>query len=306
MKAAEQQENTRCFRIQAVDGKGLGVIAERQLQPGDLIVSETPVFKYQGGDPNWKTQLQEQFDALSVSEQESVLTLHDAFARAPEEKSLAGILRTNCFMEGVGSVNGVLCPIAGRFNHSCVPNCEQSWDDTTGMLHIYAGRQIEPGTELCVHYIDVQDTLTMRHKLLEPYSFVCRCAACSDSSGESDRRRQRLKELIPEVAEVGASDPDQALQLVNEVLALYDAEDIHINSLRKFACFYAFQLALCLRDRPQATRWIQWAYGYSRYCHGSVHAETLKMLGYVQDPLSHPAACSFFDEEDKGDLQVDL
>ena len=45
-----------------------------------------------------------------------------------------GILQTNGFSRGASeSSDGLLvCPTLARLNHSCSPNCQQSWDEQSG------------------------------------------------------------------------------------------------------------------------------------------------------------------------------
>lgn len=218
------------------------------------------------------------------------MALHDAFAGSGGEKTLADIFRSNCIQRGDSSPDGVLCETASRFNRSCVPNCEKSWDENKEVLQIFACTSVSAGQELCVHYVDLQAPAAARQQGLEPFGFICGCPACRPGSEEGDRRRQRLQELVPQVVPVSEEDPWTALSMISEALRLYDEEDIHLKSLRKFACYFAFQLSLSLGDLSRARNWVDQAYEYSKLCHGPDHATTLCLGRYAEDPCSHPAA----------------
>jgi hypothetical protein len=73
------------------------------------------------------------------------------------------------------------------------------------------------------------------------------------------------------------------------MLLLYDQEGIDLNTLRKQACYYAFQLALNAGPAVWASGWAKRAYRYSERACGEHHPETAWLLGYARDPHSHPA-----------------
>ncbi|RNF25779.1 SET and MYND domain-containing protein [Trypanosoma conorhini] len=70
------------------------------------------------------------------------------------------------------------------FNHSCDPNLQVVHSDAGDeMLSVVALRDIEPGEELCISYID--ETLSYperQQELYEHYLFTCRCPTCERES----------------------------------------------------------------------------------------------------------------------------
>lgn len=68
-------------------------------------------------------------------------------ADVEESKTVAGIVRTNNYPRAINSDDGVLCLAFSRFNHSCQPNCEQSWDEDAFQLQAYACTFIAAGEE---------------------------------------------------------------------------------------------------------------------------------------------------------------
>lgn len=242
---------------------------------------EAPTLTFSGTDPDWVASLQNQLDMLPATRRSAVMALHDAWAgKGP--KTVEGIVRTNCFMRGVGCSDGVLCEEASRLNHSCSPNCEPSWDEQAGELQVRTSRDITPGEELSIFYIDVRATRAERAERLREFGFVCRCADCLTEHNDGDDRRQRLAELVRETGRRGEEEPQEALWMVCEALRLYDQEGIHVNTFRKQACFYAHQLCKRLGEAAAARLWIERASNYSERCHGLQHPETHRMRAALE------------------------
>ncbi|CAK0820860.1 unnamed protein product [Prorocentrum cordatum] len=282
-----------CFEIVNIAGAGLGAIATRDIACGELVVAETPTMMLQAGEFSVQTaKFNAQFNNLSRAQKRAVLRLSDCWRMAGKRRSLEGILRTNGMGCSSDSDDGVLCLEISRFNHSCAPNCEQSWDGTALQERVHACSAIQAGQELCLSYIDVRAPRAERaHRLREGYRFNCRCAACSETacSRASDARRASLQQLGRDLPMVGARDPAAGIKVVSDMLLLYDQEGIDLHTLRKQACYYAFQLALHAGPAAWASGWAEQAYRHSRLCCGEHHPETVWLLGYARDPHSHPA-----------------
>ena len=82
------------YRIAPIPGKGLGLIATRQISRGELIVEESPVLMERQGFMGF-SQIQEQFDQLEASVQDQIMDLHDKNAPDGNGKTLLGVFRTN-------------------------------------------------------------------------------------------------------------------------------------------------------------------------------------------------------------------
>ncbi|KAG1733320.1 hypothetical protein EDB19DRAFT_1911672 [Suillus lakei] len=66
---------------------------------------------------------------------------------------------------------------ASYFNHSCCPNVEKTRVGRT--MHFTTSRSVEIGEELCISYIDINQTITQRRQDLEDsWFFKCRCQRC--------------------------------------------------------------------------------------------------------------------------------
>jgi hypothetical protein len=64
-------------------------------------------------------------------------------------------------------------------NHSCSPNAQAAGDFSGGM-HVIAAKDISPGEEIVISYIDETADYEDRQAMLEDYGFMCKCTKCSD------------------------------------------------------------------------------------------------------------------------------
>jgi len=271
------------FRIEPVEGKGLGVIAERSIACGELIFAEVPALVFSSGDTS--AFKQQQFDALPHHLQDAVMGLHDNVAATKAETTLEGIIRTNSYACDSDDFDMVVCPTISRFNHSCAPNCELSWDDELKEEHVYAATSIEPGEELCTYFVDVVAPAADRQRdTWQRQGFECRCWLCSQGPNPvSDQRRCQLQQLEEQLAMEGADDPERGLEMIRDLLLLYDAEGIHLQSLRRQVCFNASQLLMMLGDVEGASRWAKQAYWFSVRCQGPNHTETRTLVRHIRE-----------------------
>lgn len=279
---ALRAERQGCFRIGPVAGTDLGVIATRDIACGELVVAEAPAIAVRNEDDS--ESVQRQFESLPDARREAVMGLHDHFAEGGV-KTLEGIIRTSCYAcEGDACDVGLFLQIS-RFNHSCAPNCEHCWDEAAFEKRVFASTAIREGEELCIYYIDVIAPRRQRAATLrEMHSFTCKCSACSTSSVTSDKLRSRMRRLERDVEDVGMERPKVGLRMVSELLDLYDQEGVCLTSLRRAACFSAFQLSVLSGKMSDAQVWIERSCEYSKWCAGPQHAETLALVGYARDP----------------------
>jgi SET domain len=87
----------------------------------------------------------------------------------------------------LSSISGIgLYALAAAINHSCNPNCCQTFDlSTSAAVSIRALRNIEKGEEITIAYIDVgKPTWWRRKELQKAYGFLCSCNRCHSSSSD--------------------------------------------------------------------------------------------------------------------------
>mmetsp|Transcript_84498 Transcript_84498/g.149561 ORF Transcript_84498/g.149561 Transcript_84498/m.149561 type:complete len:365 (-) Transcript_84498:69-1163(-) len=276
------------FEVKEIEGKGLGAFATKDFEPGDLVLAEYPIIPVrtnEGGDA-WNEELHRQYDQLTPEAKAEVFKLHDTCIQKPE-KSLEGILFTNCISRDSGARFDVaLCLLVSRFNHSCSPNLEQSWDEGTGQAYLVAAEPIKAGDELFTYYVDLRlDQKERRQRLRESYGFE----STEHYPPESDQRRTEMKSLDDQIIRVQMNNPEKGLRLVKKLMKLYDEEGLHMYSWRKRNCLHAVQFCLKRRDTAGAMRWAKKGLRFSRLAHGDAHADTKTLLQLSKDPSTHPA-----------------
>lgn len=77
-----------------------------------------------------------------------------------------------------------------KINHSCFPNAECRFPHSNHHLQLMAIRDIEPGHEICISYLDECALERSRHSrqkiLVENYLFYCNCEKCEDQINDPD------------------------------------------------------------------------------------------------------------------------
>ena len=132
------------FTIQpAAFQKGKGAFASRNIQTGDLILSERPIFCHPTHKPQTELVCLLYLEAavldLSPAHLDSFLSLknsHDKCSCVHSHYPLLGISATNAF--SVPDDNSGIFLKASRFNHSCSPNATFAFDSDAGELQIHS------------------------------------------------------------------------------------------------------------------------------------------------------------------------
>ncbi|XP_031842726.1 SET and MYND domain containing, class 5 [Nomia melanderi] len=80
--------------------------------------------------------------------------------------------------------------IQSAVNHSCVPNAIVEFPYSNNVLALKAIRDIQPGEEICINYLDECDVERSRHSrqkaLRSLYLFNCRCDKCLSQANDPD------------------------------------------------------------------------------------------------------------------------
>jgi hypothetical protein len=216
------------YSIRHIDGKGLGFVAVKELSPGDRVLEENPIIRFNARKVRDLCYVRSLFTHLSQDELRLVRRLYNAF---PEEGDFdVGILRTNCYGLGVDGKQSGLFLSLSRMNHSCQPNCERTWDSIRETETLYALQYIKPGEELMVWYDDMTE-LTREERqstLSERWRFECACECCS-LTGEAQRQSDQRREFICNFynrATAGVMSPTPLFELAKIVLEHLDIEEL--------------------------------------------------------------------------------
>ncbi|KAI1360291.1 hypothetical protein F5Y08DRAFT_52590 [Xylaria arbuscula] len=213
-----------------IPGKGRGLVATKTIKTGRKLIARTPALvvnseaikKLHRDDLDGL--LSRAVDSLPSVHRDEILQLstHDS-ARTHEEK-VGKIFRTNSFSTGYhdGKSNfRSLFTTVSRINHSCCPNCAYYFDSDTFSQHVVAVRDIQPGEELSIAYIDPILPKSERTKRLKSWGFECSCERCSANvtqTAESDENIaevHRLWKQLDDYSALSRATPEMAERLIS-------------------------------------------------------------------------------------------
>ncbi|CAO1613572.1 unnamed protein product [Jaminaea pallidilutea] len=183
---------SRMLWSRRVTEKDIGGIAYQDLQ------SRVSASAHAKEDEKREAQLFERF--VAAGEEQDVPLSIEALQRLGLQTGLEQVLTkslSNAFQLSTGMLDDVgmcISPGLSMLNHSCVPNTAQVFPlgpqaPGTQAMALVAIRDIKPGEELTVTYIDTAMPRSRRQAvLLEEYGFACDCEGCSTSSTVLDPR----------------------------------------------------------------------------------------------------------------------
>jgi len=222
------------FRLEEVPGKGIGCLANQDIEKGALVLRETPQFSmtHSTCDSQEADNIINAFKKMSTAEQEAYMKLHDGFdqdksnwttqkkwiyqrfEKAINEKESLDISKAKALKVGTILLSNsisyknrlVVAIMSSRFNHSCSPNAYTFQNVDTGTRDTRAVKNIKQGEEISVSYISLMETVSNRRVLLkEWYNFDCRCEACEapeEDSKKEDVKIERYKLLEKQAQEI--------------------------------------------------------------------------------------------------------
>ena len=220
------------FKIDKIDGKGLGWIALREIKASTLIYKEKPQFVTPSDSDSSvsASDLMMSFYAMTENDQKEFLELHNGYLDLnslddfdkkwyfdckntfegiegvpSSEKNLAlkvmCIQSTNGFKGRFKAEGGVGIKIS-RINHSCCPN-SQHFEEGDEM-EIRAMTKILKGQEITISYLEPMKNFKERQEFCLKQGFVCSCEVCQDEEINKDdetyQKFQNLKEEAESIA----------------------------------------------------------------------------------------------------------
>ena len=183
------------FRIAQIPGKGMGVIAARDICAGERVMSEAPLAQWAVAPNATTAEKIESFARMQATLDPESIKAILALSQDPmhgAEPTLLGTWMTNGLPISYDSGAAGRTKAAAvfnnvcRINHSCGPNCHEEWNAALGMATIHAIHDVPEGAELCISY-------------LENSGDVCTCERCEltgDALGMSEVRQRTLRTLL--------------------------------------------------------------------------------------------------------------
>ncbi|EGG04480.1 uncharacterized protein MELLADRAFT_108480 [Melampsora larici-populina 98AG31] len=217
--------------------RGYGLIATRQILPGELLLKEKPIFKLNSkirSIEDYETNLNSILKKLDGEDRNRFLSLSNPW----QNQSLSNIsnyiriLQTNAI--SIGSNQLAIFPSLSRINHGCAgaSNSVYNWREKEGVEVVHATKLIEVGEEILISYWDSKRSRSDRQDYLKSnYGFQCTCQTCSlteEESIQSDQRFLKINQLKAKLSDwsnrlIGGFE---AVRLIEEAVQLMKLQNM--------------------------------------------------------------------------------
>ncbi|KAK0654959.1 hypothetical protein B0T16DRAFT_486650 [Cercophora newfieldiana] len=284
------------YHIQPLPGKGQGMVATAKIPKGTRILCESPTVKMPGnprdsaGAALLNTIIAQQLASLPIQARTRFHALHNKWGS--EFPAAVGIAKTNALPLGHNSREAGIFLEASRINHSCRNNAENTWNHRLDKLTIHAIRDIEPGEEITISYVDGFLRYDERHaRLHSAFGFRCVCERCAATPAERKKSDERLRRLVSLEEEIGdgmgiVMTPVSCLRKTHEMLNLLGQEGIGGSTIPR-VYYDAFQVAIANGDQARAkvlaVRW----YESRVMVEGADSEDAVKAKALMERPSSH-------------------
>ncbi len=290
------------YEMRELPGKGMGLIATAHIRRGEPIMANTAslMIDYRAftelTKPQYKALQAHAVDNLPAAHRALVLNLSThSSSPLPHIERVDRIAATNCFDidpddSDTDQHNSffVLFPSIARINHECRPNAEYVYDAATLSQAVNAARDILPGEELSLSYINPLMPRAQRlAKLKRNWGFDCGCASCTLSRArgeESDARIAQIGKLNDELRDWG-KDSRACPEMAELLVSLYDMENLWT------AMHEAYTLAAlefnAVGEPWTAVKYARMAVEYGVPMVGEGDDDMGEMAKLAEDPWSH-------------------
>ncbi|KAI1133680.1 hypothetical protein F5Y10DRAFT_3446 [Nemania abortiva] len=217
-------------RIVEIPGKGRGLVATRAIRRGERIMAARPALLAHR-DAFMDLPLEDIYSLMDMAvnslpkpRKESYL----AQAGTMGGHKITDILFTNSFQVALGDHDGFYYgnfPDVSIFNHDCRPNLAFFIDQNL-THYTHAVRDIKPGEELTISYLDGLQVRSIRQERMQnSLGFSCGCSHCTLPKKESDASDDRLlaiSQIEKELSDFNGKTPSSVT--IEEYVSLYRKE----------------------------------------------------------------------------------
>ncbi|KAF2727663.1 SET domain-containing protein [Polyplosphaeria fusca] len=175
--------NSRAWYTDQLPGKGVGMLASKNLKFHDRVTAYTPALIAHLED-ELSTAEREKFFRIAVYQlpdatREAYLQL--AYVYGHKAIRVQDIVKANTFQLNVGGQNHLaVFPETSRLNHACASNAQYYLDPSLLTHFVHVTRPIVRGEEITISYTSPLEPTHIRKQHLENgFHFVCTCPRCS-------------------------------------------------------------------------------------------------------------------------------
>lgn len=286
--AAERNTSGPPFEVIDIPDKGRGLVANRDIAVGSLILCEHPLvtlFEQSIDHAELERRITEQLVSLSTQSRNHYMTLCNIVSSV---SSVIGIFLTNALPCGpTAEDTGCVCPTASFINHSCLANSFPHWDHELKLMSIYTIRPIMRGEEITLCYADGTSEERQAY-LMANFRFDCRCTLYeSDTLRASNNRRRRIQELDIDRRDY-YGDYHQLLCDARSILNLLSIEYNGFTSVQEYIQYsQTFQLAVAYGDQARASVFARRAFTARSVYGGPNSVEAQELLSFANMPARH-------------------
>ncbi|KAH9899047.1 SET domain-containing protein [Xylariomycetidae sp. FL2044] len=272
------------YEIREIEDKGLGVVANRSIERGEIVMIRYPVLLRKMDLSLWSTH-----DRLQLLHRAAIqLPPNDGSQMLTLAKSKGGyivddIINTNSFgvlLDGVDH-QGLYVEVS-RINHACRPNMFSRFSATSLAMEVVAYRDVEKGEELTFSYTPLNLLSHQRRPMIEGWGFNCTCSLCSSPKDLdiSDRQRNRIQKLLVELDQPEIRTHEKVHERIVEITELCVREGI----TAQLGDFYNIisDIYLDMGDVGLARKYGEMAVKELRYYAGYDHERTEKAMLFLE------------------------
>ena len=218
------------FTLSEVQGKGMGWVSTRPIQPQTIILDEEPILTI-CKQPS-PTEIATKLGKLGSSQYRKWREI------CSEQDPSEIVLKYGLGLSGEIQESLGIFEHCSRLNHSCRPNAVAAWGD--GSMCIQAIDVIDVGSEITISYLTCPNGILPfreRQKMLASWGvvgFQCNCVLCSQPFGYrqlSDERRMNIMNLRSKILSSRYGQGKEEDVLVIDLISCCDEELIPLISL---------------------------------------------------------------------------
>lgn len=287
LKANLPVESIALLTVKALPSKGRALVALTDLAPGTRLLVESPLLTAPRSlsPPALESYIRVAIKDLSKKQQRQYLSLQNNWAG---QYPFGGIIPSNAYPCGSDADVSAVYPTICLLNHSCMPNCQHTWNSEKKVQTVYTIRPIKKGEELTVSY-EVSGPAADRIALLEKsFGFRCACEICNLPSEEqimSDTRQLAIQRLDERLSRLHSRHPLSALHDCHLLLQILRAEYAGYPGVFEARVYWdAFQITVANGDLARAKVFAERSWKAAVICEGEETPEVRSVRALVDDP----------------------